>query len=125
MILIFDFGSQTTHLIARRLRDLGIETKIVDPEIGLKEIKKESPSGIIFSGGPASVYAKNAPTCDPQIFELGLPILGICYGLQLLVHLLGGKVVKGKKREYGPAILKLKNQKSKLSQDCQKSLGFG
>lgn len=105
-IIIFDFGSQTCHLIARRLRDLGIGVKIVDPEISLQKIRKLNPAGIIFSGGPASVYEKGAPTIDKIIFNLKIPILGICYGWQLIVHLLGGKIVSGKK-EYGPAKLSL------------------
>lgn len=107
MILIFDFGSQTCHLISRRLRDLGVEFKIVDPENALKEVKKFKPAGIIFSGGPASVYEKNAPTINRHIFDFKIPILGICYGGQLIAYLLGGKVVSGHK-EYGPAKLDLR-----------------
>lgn len=110
-ILILDFGSQTAHLIGRRIKDLGIAVTIKDPEISLQEVKKIRPAGLIFSGGPASVYEKNAPTLNPQIFNLGIPILGICYGWQLIAHLLGGKVIAGHK-EYGPAALK--NSKSVL-----------
>lgn len=113
LILIFDFGSQTCHLIGRRLRDFGINTKIINPEIKMKELRKLNPAGIIFSGGPASVYEKNAPTVDSKIFNLKVPFLGICYGWQLIAHLLGGKVVPGF-REYGPATLKIKNPKSKI-----------
>lgn len=104
MILIVDFGSQTCHLIGRRLRDIGVTTTIIDPETALEEVKKHMPHGIIFSGGPASVFEKGAPTIDKKIFTLGIPILGICYGWQLTAHLLGGKVVSGHK-EYGPAHL--------------------
>lgn len=111
MILIFDFGSQTTHLIGRRLRDLGIRVKISDPENALSEIKKNKPAGIVLSGGPASVYAQTAPTIDPKIFKLNIPILGICYGWQLTAKLLGGKVVSGYK-EYGPANLKIERNES-------------
>jgi GMP synthase (glutamine-hydrolysing) len=105
-ILIFDFGSQTCHLILRRLKDLGIKAKIVDPEISIKKIKKIKPSGIIFSGGPASVYEKGAPTTNPKILNLNIPVLGICYGWQLIARLLGGQVVSGSK-EYGPANLEI------------------
>ena len=101
MILLVDFGSQTAHLIARRIRDFGVHVKIIEPEKALEIISKEKPKGIIFSGGPSSVYEKGAPTIAPKIFKLGIPILGICYGWQLTAHLLGGKVVQGHK-EYGP-----------------------
>lgn len=95
MILILDFGSQTTHLIARRIRDLGVKTKIVPGDINLdKNICRSvytDVQGIILSGGPLSVYKKNAPLPDKKIFALPVPILGICYGLQTTAHLLGGK----------------------------------
>src|SRR3989344_23442 len=106
MIYVVDFGSQTAHLISRRVRDLGIDVEVVTPEDLLSHIKKQKPQGLIFSGGPSSVYEKNAPTLDKKIFELGTPILGICYGQQLTAHLLpGGKTVKDEKREDGPATL--------------------
>ncbi len=100
MILIIDFGSQTTHLIARRLRELSVATTIIEPEkLSLQSV--EDYSGIILSGGPGSVY-EEGPTIDPTLFELGKPILGICYGLQLIAHTQGGTVKPGKKKEYGP-----------------------
>ncbi|MBI2315308.1 glutamine-hydrolyzing GMP synthase [Candidatus Daviesbacteria bacterium] len=105
MVILIDFGSQTAHLIARRIKELGVEVKITIPELVMEEIKKAKPRGIIFSGGPASVYAKGAPTIDPEVFKLGIPILGICYGEQLICHLLGGEVNAGFKKEYGPATL--------------------
>lgn len=108
MIIVIDFGSQTAHLITRRLKDLGIESKLINPEFALKIIEKEKPEGIIFSGGPSSVYEKGAPTIDVKIFKLGIPILGICYGWQLMAHLLGGRVEAGKK-EYGPTRLEISN----------------
>jgi GMP synthase (glutamine-hydrolysing) len=86
IILVVDFGSQVAHLISRRLSDVGAKTKIILPEDVLMEIKKEKPLGIILSGGPDSVYAKGAPTIDKQVFNSGTPILGICYGLQLMMH---------------------------------------
>jgi len=120
MIIIVDFGSQTTHLIARRLREFSVGVKIVHPENSLKEIKKNKTEGIILSGGPSSVYEKYAQTIEPEIFNLGIPILGICYGMQLMVHLLGGKVISGKK-EYGPTKIKIKKSKVKITKDLPKS----
>lgn len=106
-ILIIDFGSQVTQLIARRIRELGVFSEVKNPDITLDAIKKLAPSAIILSGGPASVYEKGAPTIDKKIFELGLPILGICYGEQLICHLLGGKVGKSFEREFGKAEIKI------------------
>lgn len=109
MILVLDFGSQTTHLILRRVKEAGAEVKILSHNAPLSQILAEKPQGIILSGGPASVYGKGSPSCNQKIFQQGIPILGICYGLQLFTHLLGGKVEKGKKREYGPAQIRLQN----------------
>lgn len=120
MIYIVDFGSQTAHLISRRIKELGVNTKIVSPEEAPSRIKKEKPKGIILSGGPASVYEKGAPSIDVNVFRLGIPILGICYGLQLTAHLLGGKVISGKK-EYGPAVLEVGNWKLEITKDLAKS----
>lgn len=111
MILIIDFGSQTCHLIGRRVRDLGTTIKIIDPENALEEIKKTNPRGIILSGGPAYVNQKGSPTINKKIFSLGIPILGICYGWQLTSYLLGGNVTAGYK-EYGPASLQIKKSNS-------------
>ena len=106
MILIIDFGSQTTHLIGRRLKDIGIAATIVQPEEAMSSIQKMIPGGIILSGGPASVFEKNAPTIPKQIFTLAIPILGICYGWQLMAQLLGGSVAPGE-NEYGPTTLSI------------------
>ena len=106
MIVIIDFGSQTAQLIERRIRDLGVATQFVTPEKALAVIKEKKPHGIVLSGGPASVYGKTSPTISKEIFQLGIPVLAICYGMQLMMKLLGGKVVAGKK-EYGPAVLHL------------------
>ncbi len=102
-ILIFDFGSQYGQLIARRVREHHVFCQIVRHDISAERIAALQPSGIILSGGPASVYAAGAPTCDPKIFELGVPILGICYGMHLACHLMGGKVLPARSREFGPA----------------------
>ena len=108
MVVIIDFGSQTTHLIERRIKELGVATKIISPPSSLSKIQLFKPKGIILSGGPASVYAKNAPKIDPKIFSLNIPILTICYGFQITTQALGGKVIGGKK-EYGPAQLSINN----------------
>jgi len=108
MIVIIDFGSQTTHLIGRRIRDLGVKSEIILPQDAFKSIKKLAPRGIILSGGPASVFGKDALLVDKAIFELGIPVLGICYGLEVLGQMLGGKVASGKKKEYGRTDFSLK-----------------
>ena len=106
-ILILDLGSQYTQLIARRVRELGVFSEIVRFDIPLEEVRRKAPRGLILSGGPASVYEHQAPTVDPGLFDLGLPVLGICYGLQLLVERLGGKVTPAPAREFGRAELSL------------------
>jgi GMP synthase (glutamine-hydrolysing) len=113
MILVIDFGGQTAHLIVRRLRFLGSPARLVVPEDALGAIQTEKPQGIVLSGGPISVYGQGAPTVDPIIFTMGIPILGICYGFQLAAHLLGGKVIAGRK-EYGPASFHVQDNTSKL-----------
>lgn len=105
MITIVDFGSQTTHLISRRLKEFGIKTTITNPEDFFDNGNFSSLKGIILAGGPKGVYEKNSPTIDKKIFDLKLPVLGICYGQQLIAHLLGGKVILGNKKEYGPATI--------------------
>jgi len=105
VIPILDFGSQYAQLIARRVRDKGVYSELVRPEMPAAQIKTLNPRGIILSGGPSSVYEPNAPRCDPGIFDLGVPILGICYGMQLGCEILGGKVKPAKAREYGRAKL--------------------
>jgi GMP synthase (glutamine-hydrolysing) A subunit len=107
-VLILDFGSQTAQLIARRVRESGVFSLLVSPSISVEEIKRLAPKGIIFSGGPASVFEKGAPTCDPAIFTLGIPVFGICYGMQLMSHLLGGKVESASHREFGRAKIDVK-----------------
>ncbi len=102
-ILILDFGSQYTQLIARRVRELGVYCEIHRPDLPLEAIKAYAPKGIILSGGPMSVEQEGSPRCVPEVFELGLPVLGVCYGLQLMAKMLGGRVDKSAHREYGPA----------------------
>src|SRR5262245_12189085 len=102
-ILILDFGSQYGQLIARRVRELNVFCQIVRHDLSAERVAELKPRGLIFSGGPASVYAPGAPRCDPRLFDLGIPVLGICYGMQLACHLLGGKVLPSDRREFGPA----------------------
>jgi GMP synthase (glutamine-hydrolysing) len=104
-IVILDYGSQYTQVIARRVREFNVFSTIMRPNTRAAEIDALAPNGIILSGGPMSVYQKDAPMPDPGIFTLGIPILGICYGMQVMGHTLDGKVAKGQKREYGRAEL--------------------
>lgn len=104
-ILIIDFGSQYNQLIARKVREHNVYCEIVPPDISVHTIDKRGIKGIILSGGPASVYAHGAPSCDPAIFDLGIPVLGICYGMQLMARILGGHVERAHSREYGRAVL--------------------
>ncbi len=108
-ILILDFGSQYTQVIARRIRELQVYSEIARFDVAAVEIAKLSPNGIILSGGPASVYDNGAPHPDPKIFSLGIPVLGICYGMQLMAHHLGGQVEYSARREYGPGMLHVTN----------------
>ena len=101
LIIILDFYGQYNQLIARRVRECNVYCELVRHDISAEEIKSRGAKGVIFTGGPASVYGENAPVCDPKIFELGIPVLGICYGMQLMTHTLGGSVECADKREYG------------------------
>jgi GMP synthase (glutamine-hydrolysing) len=105
LVLILDFGSQVTQLIARRVREAKVYSEIHPFHLTLDQVKALRPSAIILSGGPASVHVKGSPKPDPRIFELGLPVLGICYGMQLMGHQLGGKVRPAKTREFGHAVI--------------------
>jgi len=107
-VLILDFGSQYTQLIARRVREANVYSEILPCNVPISKIKEFSASAIILSGGPSSVFDQDAPSVDKEIFALGVPVLGICYGLQLIAHLLGGKVVPSTHREYGRAKLNVK-----------------
>lgn len=111
MIIILNFGSQFAHLIARRVRDLGVKAEIFPFDTPASEIQKHNPSGIILSGGPASVLEKDSPRPDKDIFKLGIAVLGICYGHQVMAHMLGGKVTKGIHREFGKETLLIKEKK--------------
>ncbi len=109
MIVVLDFGGQYNQLIARRIRDLGVYSELHPHTTTAEDIKKMNPKGIIFSGGPNSVYAEGAPACDPAIFDLDIPVLGICYGMQLMSYHFGGKVERASHREYGKAEITVTN----------------
>jgi GMP synthase (glutamine-hydrolysing) len=115
-IVVLDFGGQYTQLIARRIREQQVFSAILPCTAKLEEIRALEPVGIVLSGGPSSVYDKDAPVCDPNVLQLGVPVLGICYGMQWLTHSLGGKVAPAARREYGPAQLDIAGS-SKLFTD--------
>lgn len=118
LMLVLDFGSQYSQLIARRVRELNVYSEIVSYRTSAEKIIELRPRGLILSGGPASVYEKSAPECDEKIFNLGIPVLGVCYGMQLMTKILGGKVVPSGKQEYGKAILEV-DPKDKLFLDLE------
>jgi GMP synthase (glutamine-hydrolysing) len=118
-IVILDFGSQYTQVIARRIRECQVYSQIVPFDTPASKVAALRPRGLILSGGPSSVYGKGAPHPDPAVFKLGIPVLGICYGLQLMAHFLGGKVEHGDRREFGPGQLHLKRK------DCALFTGLG
>ena len=105
MLVILDFGSQYSELIARRIRETEVYSEVLSYRTSAEQLKQLNPQGIILSGGPSSVYDEGAPHCDPAIWELGIPVLGVCYGMQLMVQQLGGQVERAKRAEYGKASL--------------------
>ena len=109
LVLVVDFGGQYNQLIARRVRECGVYCEIIPYSYTLEKIKDKNPKGIIFTGGPNSVYGEGAPTVSEGIFSLGVPVLGICYGDQLMEHTLGGKVKSAEVREYGKTEIELDN----------------
>ena len=121
-IVILDFGSQYTQVIARRVRECHVYSTIVRYDTPAATIAAMNPKGVILSGGPSSVYAKDAPFPDKGVFKLGVPILGICYGVQLLAHFLGGKVEKGQKREYGKGTLTVLDPNCALFENLPESM---
>jgi GMP synthase (glutamine-hydrolysing) len=121
-IVVLDFGAQYSQLIARRIRELNVFSAVLPCNASLEEIRSYSPVGIILSGGPSSVYDKDAPVTDPGIFDLNLPVLGICYGLQYMVFNLGGKVRPADKREYGHADVAIETGNSALFQGLPQNL---
>ena len=120
-IVVLDFGAQYSQLIARRVREQNVFSAVLPCNSKIEEIQKYHPLGIILSGGPSSVYDKDAPAADPRVFDLGLPVLGICYGLQFMAHALGGKVKAAKHREYGHAQVDL-TEESQLFEGLPRTL---
>ena len=120
MIAIVDFGSQFTHVIARRIRSFGVKTEVFPWNVKAEQL--HTSDGVIFSGGPMSVYEKNAPAAEGAIYQLGKPMLGICYGMQLFAHQLGGRVDPGKIKEYGPSTVTRKGP-SAFFQNCPMRFG--
>ena len=114
-VLILDFGGQYTQLIARRVRELGVYSEIVPFNITVEDLRAKDPRGIILSGGPSSVYEENAPHPDPAVIQMGVPVLGICYGVQLMAHFLGGEVKPSNRREYGHADIEVKSDSQLLA----------
>jgi len=121
-IIILDFGSQYTQVIARRVRECNVYSQILRYDTPARELSKLKPRGLILSGGPSSVYADDAPLPDRRIFELGIPILGICYGVQIFAQFLGGRVEKGQKREYGKGTLTVKDASCALFRRLPRTL---
>src|SRR6202790_3968544 len=121
-IVVLDFGAQYSQLIARRIREQKVFSVVLPFNASLEEIHSYSPVGIILSGGPSSVYDKDAPLADKSVFDLGIPVLGICYGLQFMVYALGGKVRPAAKREYGHAKVEIQHSDSQLFQGLPKLL---
>jgi GMP synthase (glutamine-hydrolysing) len=116
-VLILDFGSQYTQLIARRLRELQVYSEILPPGTAAASLKARGPKGIVLSGGPDSVFDKGAPRCDLAIFDLGVPVIGICYGMQLMSHVLGGEVERSRRREYGQAVFETTDPGARMLAD--------
>ena len=123
LILILDFGGQYNQLIARRVRECNVYSEVVPFDISIEKIKEKNPKGIIFTGGPASVYGEDSPRCAEGIFELGIPVLGICYGMQLMTYTLGGNVARADKREYGTTDVSIDNS-SLLFKGFENTNGF-
>ena len=116
MIAILDFGSQYSELIARRIRETEVYSEVLSYRTSVEQLKQLNPKGIILSGGPNSVYAENAPVCDPEIWSLGIPVLGVCYGMQLMVQQLGGQVERAERGEYGKAALLIDSSEGLLNE---------
>ena len=122
LIVVLDFGGQYNQLIARRVRECNVYAEVHPYTKSLDEIKALNPKGIIFTGGPNSVYLETSPTYTKEIFDLGVPVLGICYGSQLMAHLLGGKVATAPVSEYGHTDVEISEPGYKLFKDVKKNI---
>lgn len=119
-IMVIDFGGQYNQLIARRVRDLNVYAEVVPYTSAIEKIEEKRPAGIIFTGGPNSVYDPASPVADMRLYELGIPVMGICYGAQLMAHQLGGSVKSADVSEYGRTMLHVKNTDSLLMEDVSR-----
>ena len=117
LVIVIDFGGQYNQLVARRVRECNVYCEIYSYKVDIEKIKEMNPKGIILTGGPNSCYLEDSPTYQKELFELGIPVLGLCYGAQLMQHVLGGKVEKADVREYGKSHLIVSKQESKLMKD--------
>lgn len=122
MVIVLDFGGQYNQLIARRVRECNVYCEVHPYSMSLDKIKEMNPKGIIFTGGPNSVYAEDSPICDKEIFEMGIPVLGICYGSQLMAHMLGGKVATAPVSEYGKTEVEVDNSKTIFKEVSPKTI---
>ncbi len=122
LVLVLDFGGQYNQLIARRVRELSVYSEMVPFDIPFEEVVSKKPGGIILTGGPESVHAENSPACDPRIFTMGVPVLGICYGMQLMAQHFGGSVTGGRVREYGRSQLKIIDNDDLLMQELDSQM---
>src|ERR1043166_3924781 len=113
-VVVLDYGGQYSQLIARRVRECGVFSELLPHHVSLEEIKRRAPRGLILSGGPASVYSEDAPRLRPELLELGIPVLGICYGMQALVRELGGRVEAAEVGEFGRTELELRDGGGRL-----------
>lgn len=114
LVIVIDFGGQYNQLVARRVRECHVYCEIYSYKTDLAKIKEMNPKGIILTGGPNSCYEENSPTCSKELFELGIPVLGLCYGAQLMQHVLGGKVARADVREYGKTEVLVDKTSSKI-----------
>ena len=117
LVIVIDFGGQYNQLVARRVRECNVYCEIYSYKTDLEKIKEMNPKGIILTGGPNSCYEEGAPTCSKELFEMGIPVLGLCYGAQLMMHVLGGKVEKAEVSEYGKTEVLVDKTESQLFKD--------
>ena len=118
LVIVIDFGGQYNQLVARRVRECNVYCEIYSYKTDLAKIKEMNPKGIILTGGPNSCYEPDSPTYQKELFELGIPVLGLCYGAQLMMHVLGGKVEKAEVSEYGKTEVLIDKKDSKIIQKC-------
>jgi GMP synthase (glutamine-hydrolysing) len=123
-VLVLDFGGQYSQLIARRVRECGVFSELLPHHVSLDEVRERRPRGLILSGGPASVYSEGAPELRPELLELGIPVLGICYGMQAMVLRLGGRVEPAEVGEFGRSRLSV-HQEGRLLEGCRPSRAVG